>query len=270
MNDNTTTILLDNLSFPEGPAFTPNGDLWFVEQQRNCLSRYRNGILQRYEVGGRPNGIATDNNGLIWFCDSERNQIRTFNSLTGDLEIIVSQLEDNALNLPNDLAFDKDGNLLFTCSGDSLTKGDGYICALSPKQKLKVFRSVSFYPNGLAFNADYSKLYIAETGTHNIWTGNWDSQNMEWTNPVCFTNTGGPVGPDGMAFDEEGNLYIAVYGSGTIHQYNPQGQLSAKIHAGGNNPTNCAFDPNGSLGLVITEAEKGLLVSYKTGYKGIL
>ncbi|QQT26178.1 SMP-30/gluconolactonase/LRE family protein [Sphingobacterium spiritivorum] len=270
MNNNATTILLNDLAFPEGPAFAPNGDLWFVEQQRNCLSRYRNGILHRHQVGGRPNGIAIDNSGLIWFCDSERNQIRTFNSLTENQEVIVSEVEGNPLNLPNDLAFDKDGNLLFTCSGDSLTKGDGYICALSPGKQLKVFRTVSFYPNGLAFNADHSKLFIAETGTHDIWKGKWDSQNMEWTHPVRFTNTGGPVGPDGMAFDEEGNLYIAVYGSGTIHQYNPQGQLSAKIPVAGNNPTNCAFDPSGTLGLVITEAEKGLLISYQTAYRGIL
>jgi gluconolactonase len=35
-------------------------------------------------------------------------------------------------------------------------------------------------------------------------------------------------------------------------------------------PTNCAFDPIGNWGLVITEAEKGQIVSVNSNYRGII
>ena len=39
------------------------------------------------------------------------------------------------------------------------------------------------------------------------------------------------------------------------------GRITGAIDLPGQNPTNCAFDPSGRLGLVVTEAEKGLLLS---------
>ncbi|RYG30795.1 MAG: SMP-30/gluconolactonase/LRE family protein, partial [Chitinophagaceae bacterium] len=61
-------ILVEQLRFPEGPAFAPDGSLWLVELQGKSLVRYNDGKLERFEVGGKPNGIAIDNAGLIWFC----------------------------------------------------------------------------------------------------------------------------------------------------------------------------------------------------------
>lgn len=264
------TILLEQLHFPEGPAFDKKGILWFVEQNNGCIGQYHKGVINRYFVGGRPNGIAIDHRGLIWFCDSIRNEIRVYDPNSTATYTILSKIKDTPLNLPNDLAFDGFGNLLFSCSGSELKKGDGYICAWSPKMGLHKIDTVQYYPNGLAFNNGSHKLYIAETGTHRIWKGNWDSTSFTWNNPEVFTNTGGPIGPDGMAFDEKGRLYVAVYGSSSVHVYDNTGKLDEKIELPGSNPTNCAFDPFGKLGLIITEAEKGRLLSYKSDLKGIM
>ncbi|WP_199913374.1 SMP-30/gluconolactonase/LRE family protein [Flagellimonas amoyensis] len=264
------SILLENLQFPEGPAFAPNGTLWFVEQLNGSLSEYSSGKLRRHFVGGRPNGIAFDSDGLLWFCDSLRNEIRTYDPISDSTKTVISHIGNENLNLPNDLAFDAEGNLLFTCSGEELHKGDGYFCAWNPTMGLTKIDSVPFYPNGLAFDQDGTVLYVAETGTKHIWKGKWDSGAFTWKNPEIFTNTGGSVGPDGIAFDEEGLLYVAVFGSSKVHVYHQNGNLHKEIQLPGANPTNCAFDPNGKLGLVITEAEKGQLLSYATNSRGIL
>tara|TARA_R100001369_G_scaffold92610_2_gene138709 strand:- start:9684 stop:10499 length:816 start_codon:yes stop_codon:yes gene_type:complete len=263
-------ILLDKLHFPEGPAFDKNGALWFVEQNNGSLSQYYKGVLYRHYVGGRPNGIAIDHRNLIWFCDSIRNEIRVYHPNSTATYTILSKIGESPLNLPNDLAFDDLGNLLFTCSGSELKKGDGYFCAWGPRMGIRKIDSVRYYPNGLAFNKNNNKLYIAETGTHRIWKGDWDSTSFSWNNPEVHTNTGGPIGPDGMAFDEKGRLYVAVFGSSSIHVYNDAGKLDRKILLPGSNPTNCAFDPFGGLGLIITEAEKGQLLSYRIDLKGIM
>ncbi|KAB5488934.1 SMP-30/gluconolactonase/LRE family protein [Flagellimonas hadalis] len=264
------SILLENLQFPEGPAFAPNGTLWFVEQQNGSLSEYSGGNLRRHIVGGRPNGIAFDSDGLLWFCDSVRNEIRTYDPISDATKTVISHIGNENLNLPNDLAFDAEGNLLFTCSGEELHKGDGYFCAWNPTKGLTKIDSVPFYPNGLALDQEKTALYVAETGTKHIWKGEWDSGDFTWKNPEIFTNTGGPVGPDGIAFDEEGLLYVAVFGSSKVHVYHQNGNLDKEIQLPGANPTNCAFDPFGKWGLVITEAEKGQLLSYATNSRGVL
>nr|WP_281502431.1 SMP-30/gluconolactonase/LRE family protein [Arenibacter sp. S6351L] len=262
--------MLDNLHFPEGPAFDKKGALWFVEQNNGSLNQYYKGILYRHYVGGRPNGIAIDHRDLIWFCDSIKNEIRVYNPSSTATYTILSKIGESPLNLPNDLAFDHLGNLLFTCSGSELKKGDGYFCAWNARMGLHKIDSVRYYPNGLAFNKGNNKLYIAETGTHRIWKGDWDSVSFSWSNPEACIMTGGPVGPDGMAFDENGGLYVAVFGSSSVHVYNDAGILDRKIDLPGSNPTNCAFDPFGRLGLIITEAENGQLLSYKSDQKGII
>lgn len=264
------SLLLEDLQFPEGPAFDNKGTLWFVEQNNGSLSEYKNGLLKRHYVGGRPNGIAIDKNEMIWFCDSIRNEIRVYNPITTISETVLSTFKNSPLNLPNDLAFDASGNLLFTCSGKDLQKGDGYICAWNPIEGLKKIDSVKFYPNGLAFNKASNKLFIAETGTHLIWKGEWNSETMSWHNRSIFTNTGGPIGPDGIAFDEKEYLYVAVFGSASVHVYDKNGILTQTIQLPGSNPSNCAFDPSGKLGLVITETENGQLLSYKTTLRGIM
>jgi hypothetical protein len=48
------------------------------------------------------------------------------------------------------------------------------------------------------------------------------------------------------------------------------GKVKEQIIMEGRCPTNCAFDPTGNLGLVITEAEKGQILSVNSMYRGII
>ncbi|WP_256012133.1 SMP-30/gluconolactonase/LRE family protein [Desertivirga xinjiangensis] len=263
-------ILLTGLNFPEGPCFDRNGDIWLVEKEAGNLILISNSISRRYKVDGAPNGIAIDQNNLIWFCDSRQNSIRTFDPLLNLNTTIVNQIEGKSLKMPNDLAFDKLGNLLFTCPGDSLDDNTGYICCLGQDRSLAKIYAGMRYPNGLAFNTDQSKLFVAETGTHKIWQFDWDTEEKKLSNQILFAETGGPVGPDGIAFDDEENLYVAVYGSGQIKIWNPAGLQQPPIDAIGENPTNCAIDPSGLKGIIITEARKGFLVQQPLTKKGIV
>ena len=53
-------ILTEGLEFPEGPAFTENGDLWCVEMQAGNLVQYFRGELRRYSIDGESNGLTFD------------------------------------------------------------------------------------------------------------------------------------------------------------------------------------------------------------------
>jgi len=254
--------LAENLDFPEGPAFAPDGSLWFVEVNGGNLVRWLADHLDRYPTGGSPNGLAFDRAGRAWFCDAQQNAIRRFDLATGEWMTVVDTFEDNPLNKPNDLAFDAQGNLVFSCPGRSLYDPAGYVCCLTPEGRLTKIAEAMYFPNGLAFVDEGHTLVIAETYRQRLWIGGWDAAATRWVDPKAWVDFGGQPGPDGMAFGADGQLYVAVYRSSQIKAVGPQGQVVRGYDLPGNNPTNAAFDPcNGELGLVVTEAERGLLLS---------
>lgn len=257
-------VLAEGLAFPEGPAFAADGSLWAVELKGGALVQLKDDKLIRHHVGGAPNGIAIDAKDRIWFCDAMENAIRRFNPSTKELKVMADEVDGSPLDKPNDLAFDSKGNLLFTCPGKSRQEPTGYVCVLTKDGNVKKITTEKYFPNGLAFTDDGTSLIIAETYKHRLWKGDWNFDTCEWTNGKVWCNVDGPNGlggPDGMAFDNEGNLYVAVFGTGKIKVVSKEGKVVEEILLPGQNPTNCAFDPIGTLGLVVTEAEKGLLLS---------
>jgi gluconolactonase len=260
------SILATGLKFPEGPAFAPDGSLWAVEMKGESLIQYKDGYLKHYSVGGMPNGIAIDTEGMIWLCDAGQRSIRSFNPANQQIKTIVTHVDGEVLNKPNDLVFDSNGNVVFTCPGESRYEPTGYACVLMKDGTVKKITAGKYFPNGLAFAEGGTSLVIAETYKHRLWKGDWNAGKAEWTNEKVWCDVGGPDGPggpDGMAFNSEGNLYVAVYGTGKIKVVNRGAELIKEIALPGQNPTNCAFDPSGKLGLVVTEAEKGELLSVR-------
>jgi len=268
----SVVTLVTGLNFPEGPAFAADGSLWSVELKGESLVQYTNGKLKRIQVGGGPNGIAIDKEGKVWFCDSAQRSIRRYDSVTEKTETMLDKIDDERLNKPNDLAFDSMGNLLFTCPGESRQEPTGYAAVLMRNGSVKKITREKYFPNGIAFSADGKTLILAETYKHRLWKGSWNAETGEWTSAEVWATVEGPQGPggpDGMAFGKDGNLYVAVYGTGYIHVVSPEGKVFQKINTAGLNPTNCAFDPSGKLGLVVTEAEKGQLLQVAKHTKGI-
>lgn len=252
-------VLAEGLRFPEGPAFDSAGRLWAVELQAGALVRLdRDGGLRRFEVGGMPNGIAMRGN-EPWFCDAERSAIRRLTA--GGRAEDVTRVGEPTLDRPNDLAFDPVGNLVFTCPGNSRTEPTGTVWVRAPGGEVTAVADGLLFPNGLAFSPEGDELVVAETYAHRLWRGHWDSAARCW-NGAPWAHVGGPTGPDGMAFNARGALHVAIFGQGWIAVVAPDGELTDNVRVPGARPTNVAFDPTGDLGLVVTEAEHGRLLSF--------
>ena len=250
------------LRFPEGPVFLPDGALWCVEAKGGGLVRLKDGVVTRVPTGGAPNGLAVDGQARIWICDSEQCSIRRLDPSTNITTTIADQVAGQPLNKPNDLAFDAAGNVIFTCPGNSRQEPTGYVCCLTPAGAISVVARGMFFPNGLAFVDEGRTLIVAETYRQRLWKGTWDARERRWLEAhVWAEGVVGAPGPDGMAIGADGRLYVAVYGSSQVKVFDAAGRQVTAYDLPGKNPTNCAFDPAGSLGLVVTEAEQGILWS---------
>lgn len=81
-------------------------------------------------------------------------------------------------------------------------------------------------------------LVIAETYKHRLWKGDWNADTCEWTNEEIWCEVGVPNrtgGSDGLAFNEEGNLYVAVYGTRKIKVVSGDGKVIEEILLPGRN-----------------------------------
>jgi gluconolactonase len=265
-------VLLAGLRFPEGPCFDKVGNLWFVEIEGGCLSKWDGRKLNRYDINGTPNGAVVDSKGFVWFCDSQRGEIRKFNPLDESIETVCSRLSDGTrLQKPNDLIFDKKGNLLFSDHADGREEPISTVCVLPIGQyTADVISDNKYFTNGLAFMKYGNKLIFSETYRQTLWIGDWDVERCILNNEKVFAKAGkGPWGPDGIAFDSEEHLYATIFNEHTIAVYNKKGDKLKELVCEGGRPTSCAFDPSGLLGLVVTEAERGELLSFKSEGKGL-
>lgn len=262
MSGPAPVVLAEGLAFPEGPAFAPDGGLWWVEVDGGRLGRWREGEVERIAIGGRPNGLAVDAAGRVWICDQGERSVRRHDPRSGETVTAADHLDGAPLGRPNDLAFDRLGNLVFTCPNDARTEPAGYVCCLAPDGALTRVADGLYFPNGLAFTPDGAGLVVAETYRHRLWIGAWDAEARLWRDPRPWVEVGGPVGPDGLAFAEDGTLFAAIFGQGVVRAVSPRGEVRPALGLPGAKPTNVALDPAGRLGLVVTEAERGQLLAY--------
>ena len=116
------------------------------------------------------------------------------------------------------------------------------------------------FANGIAFGPDRN-LYVTGTLSGMVYRYAW--QDGKVGERQDFGNVWDPdkadafCGPDGMAFGQDGNLYVAVVWQGDVTVLGPDGQTIRRIQTAGLGPTNVAFGPPGSNKIYVTDQGDG-------------
>jgi sugar lactone lactonase YvrE len=72
-----------------------------------------------------------------------------------------------------------------------------------------------------------------------------------------------------MAFDADGNLYVAVFGQQNVTVLDREGAVIARLATAGQLPTNVAFALPGGKRLYVTEYEFGRIEAFDTEVDGL-
>jgi gluconolactonase len=256
------SVLASGFDSPEGPAFDPNGNLYFVNWNSSQIMRRtpQGEVAEIYNTGGIPAGLAFHPDGSLWIAD-EGPDIHGVIRLDrdGTARVVVNEYEGQPLNGANDLVFDRTGVLYFSDpwgSGPDNPAGGFY--RYFPDGRLEQIDTGLKFPNGVAINADETAVYLAETYENRILRYELGRDGSVGSRQV-WARTEEPSGPDGMAFDSAGNLLVAHYNKGRVDVFNPDGKQIDAIAVPGNCPTNCAFGGPDGTTLVITEVETASL-----------
>ena len=264
--------LVGGCQFCEGPAFGPDGWLYFVNVHGGFISKVSMaGELKRVADSPTPNGGQFDAKGNYVVCECKRKAIISVTP-EGKISTVVDNYQGRPFNGPNDIAIDADGGFYFTDpDGSSLDHRIGAVYYVRPDKTVVQVAKDMAYPNGVNITADRSAVVVAETLTHQIHKYERKADGTFGKHEVLCHIDGG-VGPDGMCFDEQGNLYAAWYGSAGVYAIDPAGKVLGKIGLPGDNPTNCCFGPPGTkwaTWLFITETATDTIYRCDVGVPGM-
>lgn len=264
--------LLD--SYLEGPAVVdstlyltdiPYGRIFAVDLQTKVWT-----LVFQYD--GEPNGLAWHEQRKQLVIADFKQGILALDPVTKELETIMARFNGERLKGPNDLVVAKDGSIFFTDQGMSgLQDPTGRVYRLSPKGRVDVLLRNGPSPNGLVLDASQTSLFVAMTRDNSVWMlPLYPDGSVQRTGR--FSNYFGVGGPDGMATDEEGNIFVAHSTLGTIFVHGKDGTPFARIttRAAGCGSTNLTWGGRERRTLYIVESESGSIMTLEWHCAGLI
>jgi gluconolactonase len=263
------TPLVTGFDSPEGPCFDTAGNLYFVNWLSSSIVRVtpEGEVSEFFNTGGIPAGLAFHADGSLYVADEGDNIHGILRIADGKGEIVVNTYQGQPLNGANDLVFDANGVLYFSDPWRSSAANPiGGFYRLFPDGTLEQIDSGLQFPNGVAVSPTGDAVYLAETVPNRILRyairpDGTLGPREHWADMPAVTFPGAAEddlptgGPDGMAFDEAGNLYVAYYGGGRVVIFAPDGSVAGEILVPGANVTNIAFGGPDRRTAIITDVE---------------
>jgi D-xylonolactonase len=110
-------------------------------------------------------------------------------------------------------------------------------------------------PNGNAVAPDGSMLYQTDSAGRRLLVFDLDGSEPPKVSRTISTASL-PGSPDGIAIDENGMIWIAFYGSGSVGCISPSGEVIVRLEIPTSSPTSLCFGPRSSRALfVVTDDE---------------
>ena len=188
-----------------------------------------------------------------------QNGIYTLDPITGTKNFIADPEADVPENRFNDGKCDPSGRFwagTMSLKGEK-EKGSLYrFDADSTVHRMIAKVSIS---NGIVWNAAATKMYYIDTPTQKVMAYDFNNETGEISNPKAAIEIPSEMGyPDGMTIDEDGHVWIALWGGSAVGCWNPEtGELLKTIKVPAKNVTSCAFGDEDLGTLYITTAREG-------------
>lgn len=236
-----------SVSFLEGPAWHPSGDLYFSDIAGNrILKMAADGTVSVFRAdSGRTNGNTFDAQGRLISCEGaefgtggRRRVVRT-DVNSGQVEVLTERFEGKRYNAPNDVVVDTRGRIWFTdpyywTDQQSLEMGcEAVYCIEGTQVRRVVSQPAVGRPNGLAITPDNRTLYVIDShnvagGNRKIWAFDVSDEGTLGGQRLVF-DFGKGRGGDGMRLDRQGNLWVAA---GVLKPRNPHetGAVKTGVH----------------------------------------
>jgi sugar lactone lactonase YvrE len=228
--------------YPEGPVHDgAGGGYYYAEMGGDRVQRW-DGTANRLlwaRPGCGPTSVAHFAGDLVVLCHMEEALVRI--SRAGvTLGMVSRDRNGMPFQTPNASANDAEGGVYFSSSGlfSPSAPAQGAVLYLAKSGALSRVAEGIHYANGVAVSRDGATLYVSEhlnrqvlaytVGAPGVITAKRVFVRLDDLMPAD-PRRGWEVGPDGLATDQAGNLYVAEYGAGRLLIVGKDGRLRATI-----------------------------------------
>ncbi|MEM7785107.1 MAG: SMP-30/gluconolactonase/LRE family protein [Planctomycetota bacterium] len=282
-------ILATGFQWSEGPVWIPDQNrLLFSDVPRNKIHQWSDaqghsvfmdpsgseGDNSEKEPGS--NGLMLDPQGRLTVCDHGNRRVYRVEK-DGTKTTLADRYQGKRFNSPNDLIFDRQGNLFFTDPPYGLrdeSKRELDFCGvyrLSKDGKVTLVTKELVRPNGIALSPDEKTLYVAQSHrpapiyqAYPIQDdGTIEPTGKTLFNSIDFAKAGDKGMPDGMCIDVKGNLWAT--GPGGVLVISPNGELLGRVLME-KATANCTWGEDGKT-LFITSSDR--ICRIKTKVQGL-
>ena len=285
--------LAEGFRWSEGPVWrAKEADLIFSDVPANTAYRWREGKgvevflspsgntgVEANASGEGSNGLMLNAQGRLVLCQHSDRRISRLAAAGRGFETIVDRFEGKRFNSPNDLCFDRAGNLFFTDPPYGLGKnataelGFSGVFRRATDGTVTVLARDLDRPNGIALSPDEKTLYVANSGDRPgmrtylmAYALNADGtvaagRVLFDAEPLRAQRGGGLM--DGLKVDARGNIWAT--GPGGVLILSPEGKHLGTILTG-TSTANCCF--GGADGATLYITANNLLLRVATRTKG--
>lgn len=190
---------------------------------------------------------------------------------TGKVERLYDNCNGNRLSGPNDIVFDRKGNMWFTDLGKArerdLDRGAIYWAKPDGSEIKEVIQPFTT-PNGIGLSPDEKTLYVAETEGGRLFAfdivGDGEVKLLPYPESLnggrYITSDKGMRRYDSLAVEASGNVCVATLFTGGITVASPDGGTVEFVETGDGYTTNICFGGENLQKAYITLSWQGLLV----------
>lgn len=113
--------------------------------------------------------------------------------------------------------------------------------------------------NGIGWSPDGGTMYLSDSGTGTVDAFGFDGASgaIEGRRTLVHIDQAG-VAPDGLTVDEQGDLWVALYGGWAVNRYAADGALRATVDIPVAQATSCAFGGGDRRTLFVTSGRERL------------
>lgn len=156
----------------------------------------------------------------------------------------------------NEGGCDPDGRFYCGSMAYDQAPGAAALYRLDPDGTVSTVLTGVTVSNGLEWSPDGTRAYYVDTATGRIDMFDYDNDRGLAGRRSFVSVHGGS--PDGLTVDEEGGVWVAIWGGSAVHRYTPDGELSAVIDLPVTQVTACTFGGEDLSELFITTSREGL------------
>jgi sugar lactone lactonase YvrE len=241
----------------EGPFWDERGGrLLFVDLLAgDIMAMDAAGTVLRHPVGSPVAAAVRARAGGGFVIATERGFSLADESLSQPTPF-ASAFDDPSVRM-NDGGCDPQGRFYCGTMAYAETPGMGGLYRLDPDGGVHRILDGLGIANGLQWSADGSRVFHNDTPTGEIAVYDFDATGGTFHDRRVFARVE-PDLPDGMAIDEDGGVWVALWGAGRVHRYAADGSLSAVIELPASRVTACTFGGPDLRTLYITTSRLGL------------